>query len=96
MFKIPKARTMGFTLLLATTLLLSGCCTCRERYAPALEQMEENLRDDIRPKYEAALKASGRPDDLMKNDLGLVDDTADGLERLRTHGPDAWEPGRQQ
>lgn len=35
-------------------LALAGC-TCRERYAPWLEQLEEDLRDDVRPKYEEAL-----------------------------------------
>jgi len=83
----PKARKAGFTLAILTALILPGCCTCQERYDPFLGQLEENLRDDIRPKYEAALKASNRPADLMKNDLGLVDNMISAIKRIRTSSP---------
>ena len=88
-FRLPKARTVGFTLALFAALLLNGCCSCRERYAPFLEQVESNLRDDIRPKYAEALGAQGLPEDVVENRLGLVDDTADSLRRVRTGGPEA-------
>lgn len=75
---------------LVLMLGLSGCCNCIEKYAPFLEQIEENLREDIRPKYERALKQSNRPADLVENDLGLVDDTADSIRRVVTGGIEVW------
>ena len=94
--KIPRARKMGFTLLLLATLFVQGCCTCRERYAPFLEHTEKSLRDSVAPALDKALKASGRPDDLRKNDVGEVTDLADACERIRTQGADAWKPGAQE
>lgn len=95
MFKLPKARKAGFTLAILLPLMFAGC-TCRERYEPFLSQIEENLRDDIRPKYAEALKAQGLPQDVIDNRLGLVDDTADSIKRVRTGGPEAWKPGGDQ
>ena len=67
-------------------VLLSGCCSCQERYRPFLTQVRDNLANDIRPKYAKALMASGRPADLIKNDLGLVDDTVSSLDRVLESG----------
>jgi len=76
-------------------LFLSGCCTC-DSYRSFLGQVRENLKDDIRPKYEAALTASGRPADLMKNDLGLVDDTISSIDRiLAGEAPPAVPAGKK-
>lgn len=73
-------------LVSAVVVLLSGCCSCAERYGPFLEQVEENLRDDIRPKYERALQSSGRDPLLIQNDLGIVDDTIHSIQRVREAG----------
>ncbi len=94
--KIPKARKMGFTLALLATLFVQGCCSCTERYAPFLKHTETSLRDSVAPAYEKALKASGRPADLLANDVGEVTDLADACERIRTKGVDAWKPGSQE
>ncbi len=96
MIAFPKARSVGWSLLLFTALVVPGCCTCRERYGPFLKQVEDNLRNDIRPKYAEALEKSGRPSDLMANDLGLVDDSADSLERVRLGGLDLAVPQVQE
>lgn len=94
--KYPKGRSAGFSLAFFLSLALSGCCTCLERYQPFLEQVESNLREDIRPKYEEALRASGRDERLITNDLGLIDDSADAIKRVRTLGVSSWslEGGR--
>ena len=94
--KIPKGRSVGFTLLFASAFLLQGCCSCSERYAPFLKHTEKSLRTSVAPALDKALKASGRPDDLRANDVGEVTDLADGCERIRTQGPDAWKPGSQE
>lgn len=85
--RYPKSRSVGFSLMLFALLSLAGCCSCQERYDPFLGQIEDNLANDIRPKYERALRASGRPDDLVANDLGLVDDTIEAIQRVRGEGP---------
>jgi len=87
MFKYPKARAVGFSLLVFVLLTFPGCCTCRERYDPFLTQVKENLEKDVRPKYKAALEKTGRPKDLVENDLGLLDDTIDSLGRVIGKGP---------
>lgn len=87
MIKFPKARKMGFSLLFLL-VVFTGCCSCRERYAPFLEQVEDNLRNDIGPKYAEALKKQGLPEDVVKSRMALVADTADSLRRVRTGGPE--------
>ena len=63
---------------LVLVLMLAGCrCTAHRAY---LHQVRENLVDDIRPKFERALRDSGRPADLMANDLQLVDDTVTSID----------------
>ena len=76
-----KAKIAGAAL----AVLLMGC-HCHERYSAFLGQVEENLREDVRPKYEKALRESGRPDDLVDNDLKLLDDTIESLRRVREEG----------
>lgn len=83
-------KSFRFAILLIA-LIGPGCVSCKDRYGPFLKQVEDNLRNDIRPKYSEALQASGRPDDLIENDLGLLDDTADALARVRTQGPDGGD-----
>jgi len=92
MTKFPKARTVGFSLLFFLAVSLNGCCSCKERYAPFLTQIEENLRDDVAPKYDAALKAQGVPNDVRENRVGLVVDSADSIKRVRTGGIAVWTP----
>ena len=69
-----------FVPILVMGLFLSGCAC--DKYDSLLFQIRENLAEDIRPKYAEALRASGRPDDLMENDLGLVDDTVSSIDRV--------------
>ena len=90
MIKYPKGRSVGFALAFFCAFALAGC-TCTERYAPFLTQIEENLRDDIGPKYDKAMKDAGVPDDVRESRLGLVTDTADSIKRVRTGGIEKWE-----
>ena len=89
MIRYPKARKAGFTLVLFFALAFSGC-SCQERYAPFLRQVEKNIRTGAAD-LDKALKANGRPDDLRKNDVGVLTDTADACARVRTGSIDAWK-----
>lgn len=72
--------------IIVLVLTMAGCCSCKERYAPFLGQLRDNLQNDIRPKYERALTASGRDADLIANDLGLVDDSVASITRVLDSG----------
>jgi len=93
--KLPKARTVGFSLLFLLAVLLQGC-SCRERYAPFLQHVETSLRDHVAPKLRESLEKNGRDPKLIDNDVGEVEDLADACERIRTQGTDAWKPGSQE
>jgi hypothetical protein len=80
-------RRVAFAAALLVALFMSGCAC--NKYDAFLRQVRENLAEDIRPKYEKALRDSGRPEDLMKNDLGLVDDTVSSIDRVLAAGPEA-------
>lgn len=69
---------------------MAGCCSCKDRYAPFLGQLKENLVQDVRPKYERGLKAlekhEGRDPELTKIDLALIDDSASSIQRILDAG----------
>jgi len=83
MFKYPKARSVGFALLVFALFTFPGCCTTRDSetqvsvdsYKAALVKIKSNLEEDIRPGYAEALEASGVIPELVEARLGLVDDT---------------------
>ncbi len=85
--RYPKSRTVGFTLLFFLAFSLSGCCSCRDRYAHALDQWAENL-DSLRPTMEAG--ASALPSDLGRTKMGRYDRTVQGIKRVAGEGPEIW------
>lgn len=68
-----------------------GCVNAQEQYDPFLAEVQGAL-EDVAPKYEAALKASGRDPDLVENDVALVNDTIATIKRVRKQGPPPAEP----
>ena len=85
-----KGRAVGFSLLALAALALGGCCTCRERYSPALKAWAQNL-ERLRPTVVKGAK--DLPDDLRKTKVGLLDDTIRGIKRVDGAGPEVWSGG---
>ncbi len=73
-------------LVIVATLPSVGCVNAQERYDPFLAEVQGAL-EDVAPKYEAALKASGRDPELIENDVALVNDTIATIKRVREKGP---------
>lgn len=76
----------SFAIVLA--LVLSGCCTCRDRYKPALDQWTSNL-EQLRPTMLAGAKLLPTPD-LTESKMGLYDRTVQGIKRVNGQGPEVW------
>lgn len=74
-------------IILALTFL-SGCCTCRDRYEPALTQWTENL-ERLRPTMQAGANTLPDPD-LGETKMGLYDRTIQGIKRVNGEGPEVW------
>jgi hypothetical protein len=75
-------------IVVALLVTLAGCCTCRERYSPALTQWAENL-DRLRPTMEAGAGLLPEPD-LTKTKMDLYDRTLQGIKRVNGEGPQVW------
>lgn len=73
--------------LIAVLVALTGCCTCRDRYKPALDQWAENL-DALRPTMEKG--AATLPDDLGQSKLDRYDRTTQGIKRVAGEGVEVW------
>lgn len=87
--RYPRARSVGFSILIFLSLSLQGC-SCQERYRPAMEQWIENLEQNVRPAFKTALDGSRLPEDLQQSKLGVLDDTISGMKRVNGEGPEVW------
>jgi hypothetical protein len=74
-------------LLACTLVMLTGCCTCRDRYKPALTQWSENLKE-LRPTMKAG--ADLLPGDLGQSKMDRYDATKNGIDRVAGEGPEVW------
>jgi len=73
---------------LALVLTLAGCCTCAERYDPALAQWQENL-EEMRPTMQAGADLLPDPD-LTQTKMDRYDRTIQGIKRVRGEGPEVF------
>ena len=79
---------MKKTMTLLLVLMLSGCCTCREQYEPALSQWQENL-EALRPTMQNG--ANLLPEqELTDSKMANYDRTIQGIKRVRGEGPEVW------
>lgn len=65
---------------LGACLLLVGC-SCQDRYDGLLKDLKSGIQD-VRPKYERALRESKRDPRLIENDLKLVDEMSLSIQRV--------------
>lgn len=80
-----------FALTFIGALFMSGCCTCKDRYEPALSQWQGNL-ESLRPTVVKG--AESLPDEkLRKSKVGVLDTTIQAIKRVRGEGPEVWAGG---
>ena len=70
-------------------LALTLCgCTCAERYDGFLGSVKDGLKNDVRPKFEAALRAQKRDARFVENDLALLDEIIRSIEDVQSGAKD--------
>lgn len=68
--------------------LMLGGCACAERYDGFLGSVKDGLQNDVRPKYEAALRAQKRDARFVANDLALLDEIIQSLADVQSGAKD--------
>lgn len=68
--------------------LTVGGCTCAERYDGFLGSVKDGLKNDVRPKYEAALRAQKRDERFIANDLALLDEIIQSVADVQSGAKD--------
>lgn len=63
-------------------------CTCAERYDGFLGSVKDGLKNDVRPKFEAALRAQKRDARFVENDLALLDEIIRSIEDVQSGAKD--------
>lgn len=83
-------RKIRIAVVVLIAMWMAGCCTCRERYEPALKEWDETLKA-LRPTFEKG--ALTLPEPLNKSKLTRYDRLHQGVKRVRGEGPEVFATG---